>query len=190
MSKEKEVKEKAVEEKGLSTDVLDDLFDSNPLEDDTTYTTELLKNIVELDPSLTADDMKELLKYLKGAGRPKFMDRMMTQTNEKLNETIKLMAITYLSKVPVLLDYQKTVQQKLLDNNAVDDMSLEDLSKVSYNIQREINELLTFALNVSKSLSNVNTVPTKVERLAQSLMYVSEATRDRIEEIVQSEESK
>lgn len=178
-----------VEDNQLSTDVFDEFFADNVGEEfeGVPYTTELLENIQKLDPSLTPEQLKEVFEYLKGSGRPEFMDEMMTQTNEKLNETIKLMSILYLYKVPVLLDYQKTLQKNLLDPTKIPNMSYEEISKVSANIQKEISDLLTFALNVSKSLSSINTVPTKVEKLAQSLLYVSDATRERIMEIVEAE---
>lgn len=178
-----------VEDNQLSTDVFDEFFADNVEEEfeGVPYTTELLENIQKLDPSLTPEQLKEVFEYLKGSGRPEFMDEMMTQTNEKLNETIKLMSILYLYKVPVLLDYQKTLQKNLLDPTKIPNMSYEEISKVSANIQKEISDLLTFALNVSKSLSSINTVPTKVEKLAQSLLYVSDATRERIMEIVEAE---
>lgn len=187
--KEKEITLSEVEEK-LSTDDLLDLFSGDDVDPyvGEAYTTELLEGVKELDPSLTKEEMDHLINYLKGTeGRPDFMDRMMTQTNEKLNETIKLMAIMYLFRVPILLDYQKTLQANLLDTSKIPEMTFEDISKVSYNIQKEISELLNFGLNVSKSLSNINTVPTKVERIAQALMHVSDSTMDRIEEILRTD---
>lgn len=66
-------------------------------------------------------------------------------------------------------------------------MSYDDISRVSANIQREISDLLRFSLDVTKSLSNTNAIPTKIEKLANALMNVPESTRQRIEEIIEQE---
>ena len=182
------MEEKETLEEALSQEIdFENFFTDDTDQEDkpnTVYTTDLLEHVTEIAPTLTVNEAKELTDYLKGSSRPDFMEKMMNQTNEKLVETIKVMAIYYLQRIPTLLDYQKTLQANLLDPSRVQNMSYDEISKSSANIQREINELLTFALNVTKSLSSVNTTPTKVEKLANALMNVSEDTRERIEEIL------
>lgn len=168
----------------LSTDIFDGLLDESTEKEQKEYTTALLENVQQIEPTLSVEEAKDLVNYLRGSGRPEFMDKMMTQTNEKLVETIKIMAIFYLDRVPVLLDYQRVLQMQLINPENVKTMSYDEISKVSANVQKEINDLLSFALNVAKSLQSTNTTPTKVEKLANALMGVPEATRQRIEEII------
>lgn len=176
----------------LTSENISSLLNFDPLEDDKQeekptkeYTTEVLENVEEIPSALSVEEIKEMMDYLKGSGRPEFMERMMTQTNEKLRETVKVMTILYLNRIPILLDYQAALQKNLLDTSKIPTMSYDEIAKVSASIQKEISELMTFSLNVTKSLSDVNVTPTKVERLANALMNVPESTRLRIEEIIQ-----
>ena len=189
---DKEVKDVNVVSDDLSIDIemLDKFFDEQGTPEEEkpkAYATELLENIEKIDGVLTSKEIEDMQKYVKGDGRPEFMEKMLTQTNEKLTEMIKIMAILYLDKVPALLDYQKTLQQNLIDPSKIPNMSYDDISRVSANIQREISDLLRFSLDVTKSLSNTNAIPTKVEKLANALMNVPESTRQRIEEIIEQE---
>lgn len=189
---DKEVKDANVVSDDLSIDIemLDKFFDEQGIPEEEkpkAYATELLENIEKIDGVLTSKEIEDMQKYVKGDGRPEFMEKMLTQTNEKLTEMIKIMAILYLDKVPALLDYQKTLQQNLIDPSKIPNMSYDDISRVSANIQREISDLLRFSLDVTKSLSNTNAIPTKVEKLANALMNVPESTRQRIEEIIEQE---
>lgn len=188
---DKEVKDVNVVSDDLSIDIamLDKFFDEQGIQEEKpkAYATELLENIEKIDGVLTSKEIEDMQRYVKGDGRPEFMEKMLTQTNEKLTEMIKIMAILYLDKVPALLDYQKTLQQNLIDPAKIPNMSYDDISRVSVNIQREISDLLRFSLDVTKSLSNTNAIPTKIEKLANALMNVPESTRQRIEEIIEQE---
>lgn len=189
---DKEVKDANVVSDDLSIDIamLDKFFDEQGTPEEEkpkAYATELLENIEKIDGVLTSKEIEDMQRYVKGDGRPEFMEKMLTQTNEKLTEMIKIMAILYLDKVPALLDYQKTLQQNLIDPSKIPNMSYDDISRVSANIQREISDLLRFSLDVTKSLSNTNAIPTKIEKLANALMNVPESTRQRIEEIIEQE---
>lgn len=152
------------------------------------YTTELIDNIQKIEPSLTIEQISSLVEYAKGGQRPEFMDTMLTQTNDKLTETMKLMTVLQLLRLPGLYDYLNALQKNMMDKDSIAKMTFEDISKVSVNIQKEINDILNFSLGVATKLSNTNTVPTKVEKLANALMGVSDATRQRIEEIIAMEQ--
>ena len=151
------------------------------------YTTELLANIEKIEPSISEDQLKELIDYVKGSSRPDFMDTMMTQTNEKLVDVIRVMVILQLLRIPALVDFQNTIRKNLTSPDALSSLSYEELSRISANTQKEMSDILTFALRTATNLSSQNQTPTKVEKLANALMGVSEATRDRIEEIIKSE---
>lgn len=174
----------------LSTNIFDEFFDGNQQNPEDKkgipYTTELLDDKT-LKPLITVDEAKELIKYLEGSGRPEFMDKMMTGTNEKLIETVKVMTILYLNKIPKLLEYQRSIQENLLTKESISSMNYSELSKTDSYIQKEINDLLSFGLNVAKTLSNVNTMPTKVEKLSNAILNLPESTLKRIEEIVRME---
>ena len=111
----------------------------------------------------------------------------MTQTNDKLNEVVKLMVILQLLRIPTLVDYQATLRNNLLQPESLAKMTYEEMSKISANIQKEITDTLSFSLRTVQAIQNQNQVPTKIEKLANALMGVSDATRDRIEEILKSE---
>lgn len=154
----------------------------NPL-----YTTELLESIKELKGTLTSDQFNSLVQYVQGGQRPDFMDVMLTQTNDKLSEMLKVMVMLELLRLPALYDYLNSLHSTMLDVSAIKDMSYEDMSKEAANIQKEISEILSLSLKVTSTLSNVNQMPTKVERLANALLAVSDSTRQRIEEIIAME---
>lgn len=151
------------------------------------YTTEVIASIQQLEPSLTVEQIKELIIYVKGGQRPDFLDNLLTQTGDKLNEMVKLMTILQLLRIPALVDYQSTLRQNLLSPDALKDMTYEEMSKISANIQKEISDTLSFSLRTAQQLNQVNQTPTKVEKLANALMGVTDATRERIEEIIKSE---
>lgn len=166
-----------------------DLFEETPEElKMTPYTTELLENIQRIDPTLTTEQVKELIDYIKGSNRPDFMESMMTQPNDKLNDTVKLMVILQMLRIPALLDYQATLQKNLTSPEALGNLSYDEISKISANVQKEISDTLSLGLRTASSLSKQNTVPTKVEKLANALMGVSDSTRARIEEIIRYED--
>lgn len=180
---------------GSDKDSILSLSDIKILEDETLvdehgkpYSTELLENIQKLDPTLTLDQIKELINYLKGSSRPGFMDTMLTQTNEKLTESLKLMTILELMRLPALFDYLGALQKNILNPESIASMTYEDISKTSLNVQKEISDILQLGLKVTTQLSATNSVPTKVEKLANALLGVSESTRQRIEEIIAMEQ--
>lgn len=146
--------------------------------------TEVLNNKEEIESYLSIDEINEMFEYLKGSSRPEFMDKMVTQTGTKLVELIKVMTILYLNRIPLLLEYQKSIQENLLNTESIKNMSFEEMSKVSSNIQKEINDLLSFALNVSTKLGDQNVVPTKVEKIASLLLSVPDSLRNKIEEMI------
>lgn len=170
-----------------SLSILDDELFSNEKKPQP-YTTDLIENIQKIEPSLTVEQIGSLVDYAKGGVRPEFMDTMLTQTNDKLTESIKLMTILQLLRLPGLYDYLNALQKNMLDKDSIAKMTYDDISKVSANIQKEINDILNFSLGVATKLSNTNTVPTKVEKLANALMGVSDSTRQRIEEIIAMEQ--
>lgn len=172
----------------LDLDVLDDTLFKEDDKKPVPYTTELIENIKKLEPTLTTEQLRELIDYVKGSTRPAFMDTMLTQTNDKLIESLKVMTILQLLRLPSLYDYLNSLQTNMLDKDSIAKMSFEDISKTSVNIQKEIADILSLGLKVASSLPNTNTVPTKVEKLANALMGVSESTRQRIEEIIAMEQ--
>ena len=116
------------------------------------------------------------------------MDTMLTQTNEKLTESLKLMTILELMRLPALFDYLGALQKNILNPESIASMTYEDISKTSLNVQKEISDILQLGLKVTTQLSATNSVPTKVEKLANALLGVSESTRQRIEEIIAMEQ--
>ena len=176
-------KKTPIEDLGDLSLLNDDLFsnDKKPVP----YTTDLIENIQKLEPTLTVEQIQELVSYIKGSTtRPSFLDTMLTQTNDKLTESLKLMVVLQLLRLPSLYDYLNALQKNMLDKDSIAKMSFEDIAKTSVNIQKEISDILSLGLNVATKLSNINTVPTKVEKLANALMGVSDSTRQRIEEII------
>lgn len=150
-----------------------------------TYDTELLENITKIAPTLSSEQVQQLVDYVKGTQeRPEFMDIMLTQTNNKLVETLKVMTVLQLLRLPALQDYLNVLQHHILDSKIVENMSYEDMSAEAVNIQKEMSDILSLGLKVCQSTSRENQVPTKVEKLANALMAVSDATRQRIEEII------
>lgn len=152
------------------------------------YTTELLDNVHKLAPTLTTDQVQQLIDYVRGkADRPEFMDMMLTQTSGKLVETLRIMVLLQLLRLPALQDYLNALQKNMLNTEHIKDMSYEDISKEAVNVQKEISEILNLSLKVCQSISQENQVPTKIEKLASALMGISDATRQRIEEIIAQE---
>lgn len=152
------------------------------------YSTELLDGVSRLEPSMTPEQLKSLVDYARGsADRPDFMDVMLTQTNDKLTEILKIVTMLQLLRLPQLSDYLNALQKTLLDTNAIQNMSYEDMSQTAVNVQKEISEILNLGLKVSTQVSSMNMVPTKVEKMANALMSCSESTRARIEEILSME---
>lgn len=152
------------------------------------YNTELLENIHKLDPTLSSEQVNQLVEYVRGKSeRPDFMDVMLTQTNNKLTETLKIMTVLQLLRLPQLQDYLNVLHQHLLNTDAIKNMSYEDMSAEAVNIQKEMSDILSLGLKVCQSTSRENQVPTKIEKLANALMNVSDSTRERIEEIIAQE---
>lgn len=152
----------------------------------TPYTTELLEKLQELDPSLTADQMKSLMDYAKGSGaRPDFAESLLTQTNTKLAEILKIMSVLQLLQIPALYDYLSVLRKNTLNPDTIKTMSYADISTEAANIRKEINDILQLGIKIVSSLSKENQIPTKVEKLANAIMGCSESTRKRIEEIIE-----
>lgn len=157
------------------------------VQDNPLYTTELLNSMKELKGTLTSEQFNSLVEYVRGGQRPDFMDVMLTQTNDKLTEMLKVMITLELLRLPALYDYLNSLHSTMLDVNAIKNMTYEDMSKEAANIQKEISEILNLSLKVTTTLSSNNQMPTKVERLANALLAVSDSTRQRIEEIIAME---
>lgn len=150
----------------------------------TPYTTEVLEKIQELEPTLTSEQIQDLVKYVKGGARPEFVDVILTQTNSKLSEMLKIMTVLQLLQLPALYDYLSVLQKNLLKPESIKNMSYADISAEAVNIQKEINDILQMGLKVTAQIQSENQIPTKVEKLANALMGCSDSTRKRIEEII------
>lgn len=158
----------------------DSLQDKQP----TPYTTDLLNDFEKLDGTLTPEQFASLVEYVKGGTRPDFMEVILTQTNDKLSEMLKVMVVLELLRLPALYDYLNALHKNMLDPTAIKDMTYAEISAEAVNIQKEIADILNLSLKVTTNLSSVNQIPTKVEKLASALLSVSDATRQRIEEII------
>ena len=150
--------------------------------------TELLDDIKKIAPTLTTEQVQQLIDYIKGGERPDFVDLMLTQTNGKLTELLKVMSILQLIQLPKLFDYQRCLQENLLNPEAVKNMTAEDISAEAVNIQKQINDILVTSLKINTQTSPDNTIPTKVEKIANQLMGCSEATRNRVIEILEADQ--
>ena len=150
--------------------------------------TELLDDIKRIAPTLTADQVQQLVDYIKGGERPDFVDLMLTQTNGKLNELLKVMSILQLVQLPKLYDYQRALQENLLNPETLKDMTVNELSTEAVNIQKQISEILSTALKINTQTNPDNAIPTKVEKIANQLMGCSEATRNRVIEILEADQ--
>lgn len=165
------------------------VFDDQPEFKPQVFTTDLIEHIQQLEPSLTVEQVKELIDYVKGIskGRPEFLDKMLTQTNDKLVEAVKLMSILQLTTLPKLFDYQKTLMENLTNPEALKGLTYDELARTLASVNKAIGDSLQLGLRVATQMPVTNTTPTKVEKLANALMNVPESTRDRIEEIISSE---
>lgn len=150
--------------------------------------TELLDDIKKIAPTLTTAQVQQLIDYIQGGERPDFVDLMLTQTNGKLNELLKIMSILQLVQLPKLFDYQRCLQENLLNPEAVKNMTADDISTEAVNIQKQINDILITSLKINTQTSPDNTIPTKVEKIANQLMGCSEATRNRVIEILEADQ--
>ena len=157
------------------------------IKDPVPYTTELLNSLEKIEGTITPEQFESLVNYVKGSERPEFVEMILTQTNDKLTEMLKVMVVLELLRLPALYDYLNALHKNMLDTSAIKNMTYEDISKEAVNIQKEISEILNLSLKVTTNLSSVNQVPTKVEKLANALMAVSDQTRQRIEEIIASD---
>lgn len=161
---------------------------SAPISTLTPYTTDLLNKLQEIESSLTSSQFKSLIDYdIKGGVRPDFADTMLTQAIPKIEETVKIVTLLQLLQLPGLFDRQKTLQENILKPEILQSMTYSDMSEMSVNIQKQINDILQVSLKVLTQITNENRIPTKVEKLANALMGASESTRNRIEEILEDE---
>lgn len=187
---EKEEKGEKKETSIADIELPDNIFESinmDELREPTAYTTELLENIQKIEGTLTPEQFESLVNYVKGSERPEFVETILTQTNDKLTEMLKVMVVLELLRLPALYDYLNALHKNMLDTSAIKNMTYEDISKEAVNIQKEISEILNLSIKVVTNVSSMNQVPTKVEKLANALLGVSEQTRQRIEEIIASD---
>ena len=156
-----------------------------------TFYKELTKNKYNLlltFEDLILDEDEQLVDYIKGGERPDFVDLMLTQTNGKLNELLKVMSILQLVQLPKLYDYQRALQENLLNPETLKDMTVNELSTEAVNIQKQISDILSTALKINTQTNPDNAIPTKVEKIANQLMCCSEATRNRVIEILEADQ--
>lgn len=151
-------------------------------------TTELLEDIKRIAPTLTTEQVQQLVDYIKGGERPDFVDLMLTQTNGKLTELLKVMSILQLVQLPKLYDYQRAIQENLLNPEMLKNMTANDLSTEAVNIQKQISDILSTSLKINTQTNPDNAMPTKVEKIANQLMGCSEATRQRVIEILETDQ--
>ena len=150
------------------------------------YTTDIINKIQEIDGTITADQLNELIQYgIKGGVRPEFADSMLTQIVPKIEEALKITALLQLLQVPELLDRKLTLQKAILTPEIIKNLTYADMTEMAANLNKEIKDIQDSCLKIVTQLSRENHIQTAAERMANMIMGLSESSRKRLEELLQ-----
>lgn len=150
------------------------------------YTTDILNKVEEIKGTISAEDLNQLIDYnVKGGERPNFADTMLTQISSKIEETLKIAVSLQLLRLPELFDRQMTLQKSIMSPDIMKNLTYADMAEMEKNISKEINDMLETSLKIITQLNKENRIPTSAERLANLIMGLSPAARQRVQEVVE-----
>lgn len=152
----------------------------------TKYTTDIMNKVEEIKGTMSVDELNKLIDYnVNGGERPSFADAILTQSTSKIEETLKISVILQLLRLPELFDRQMTLQKSILSPDILNSLTYADMAEMEKNISKEINDMLETSLKIITQLNKENRVPTSAERLANLIMGLSPAARQRVQEVVE-----
>ncbi|MBO7615094.1 MAG: hypothetical protein J6T15_05300 [Bacilli bacterium] len=142
----------------------------------------------KLKVGLTPEDIKNLYSYISGEGeKPLFLDKFASDSEGRLKDMILIMQLIQLSRLPMLTALQSQVQERLFSKENLYAMDLNDLTKASGAITREVETILKTSTEAIQTITQFGTLNSEYRKLIDAILLLSEDKLNRIKEIVYTE---
>lgn len=184
-----ELEEKREDDISVNVDDLNKIPDDFKSEGIEVPKSDLIDTRKEIKLGLTSEDLKELYDYLSGKGeKPLFIDKFTSDTEGRLKDTVYIMCLLQLSRIPTLTALQAQVQELMFRPENLSKMDVKDLSIASKNIMQELQGILKGTTDMMETFSGMGSMNSEYRRILDRLMLLPPETLSRVLEIIDREQ--
>lgn len=135
---------------------------------------------------LTPEDLKQLYGYLSGkvSQKPAFLDRYLAGSTNKLIDFQHVMTLIRLSQIPQLAAMNASIQKRLYSPENLLAMGVDDLTKASANISREMSDILNNAVKSIEIMNTLGRVDSRYQAMIDKLLVVPDDVLNQIEHLL------
>ena len=135
---------------------------------------------------LTPEDLKQLYGYLSGkvSQKPAFLDRYLAGSTSKLIDFQHVMTLIRLSQIPQLAAMNASIQKRLYSPENLLAMGVDDLTKASANVSREMSDILNNAVKSIEIMNTLGRVDSRYQAMIDKLLVVPDDVLNQIEHLL------
>lgn len=125
--------------------------------------------------SISEKDLQDLYDYVAGkADKPLFLDRFTADLNGRLKEMLLVVTQLQLSRVPKLLEYYDSIQEKLVNSENINNMKLEESTKIMLNISKDFQSIIDTSIKTLQTINNYDSLNNSYRDLLNRMLLLSD----------------
>lgn len=147
------------------------------------YNNEIIKQRKELDVGISPKDIKDLYDYVSGNGsKPLYVDKFTADATGHLKDMITTINLVQLSSLPMLIQLQNEIRERLFNPDKLIGMDAKDLMQLLANLNKETQSIINSSVNAIQAFSQFSTSDNQYNKLLDRMILMPE---DKIKKIIQ-----
>ena len=147
------------------------------------YNSEILKQRKEVSLEISPKDIKDLYDYVSGNGsKPLYVDKFTADATGRLKDMITTVNLVQLSSLPMLIQLQNEIRERLFNPDKLVGMDAKDLMQLLSNLNKETQSIINSSVNAIQAFSQFSTSDNQYNKLLDRMILMPE---DKIKKIIQ-----
>lgn len=147
------------------------------------YNSEILKQRKDVSIGISPKDIKDLYDYVSGNGsKPLYVDKFTADATGHLKDMITTINLVQLSSLPMLIQLQNEIRERLFNPDKLIGMDAKDLMQLLANLNKETQSIINSSVNAIQAFSQFSTSDNQYNKLLDRMILMPE---DKIKKIIQ-----